>query len=136
LWQIGGGGKGCGGKGGKGGGHTPEPEAYAFDCEFIKVRDLASGQINQKAVCSIGVVDDRLEKILYTRIKKPLNSEVVDDSFVRTRGGLHPDWNKGITPLSRAPRQTPQPLQTTTLPPLVTSAPRTQASGSRQRTVC
>ena len=70
-----------------------QPAAYSFDCEFIWVHD---GLSESRTVCSIGVVDDRHELILYSRIQKPPNTTVVCDSFVRTRGGLNPDWDKGV----------------------------------------
>ena len=75
----------------------PEPElspAYAFDCEMIQA-DFP-GQDRFQCVVSVGVVDERLEKILEARIKIPPGCRVVDDSFARAQGGLHPDWNKGI----------------------------------------
>ena len=49
-----------------------------------------------QCVVSVGVMDERLEKILEARIKVPRGCHVTDDSFARARGGLHPDWNKGI----------------------------------------
>ena len=45
---------------------------------------------------SVGVVDERLEKILEARIKAPAGCRITDDSFARANSGLHPDWNKGI----------------------------------------
>ena len=71
------------------------PPAYALDCEFIQVIEQGNNTPS-KSVVSIGIVDNQLELILYSRIRKPKNSTVVDDSFVRTRGGLNRDWNKGI----------------------------------------
>jgi hypothetical protein len=43
------------------------------------------------------MVSDKLEKITYTRIKKPPTATVLDDTFVRTRGGLNRDWNEGCS---------------------------------------
>jgi hypothetical protein len=68
--------------------------AYAIDCEFITT-DLPVN--NGQCVCSIGMVSDRLEKITYTRIQKPAAARVLDDTFVRTRGGLHRDWSEGCS---------------------------------------
>ena len=73
---------------------SPQP-AFALDCEFIQVLEDGNNE-HSKVVVSIGIVDNQLEKILYSRIRKPRNSSVLDDSFVRTRGGLNRDWNKGI----------------------------------------
>jgi len=72
---------------------SSQPPAYALDCEFITVR---SRGVEKRAVVSIGIVDNQLELILYSRIRIPEHFTVVDDSFVRTRGGLNRDWNKGI----------------------------------------
>ena len=74
---------------------SEQQPAFALDCEFIQV--LNAEKNVQKIVVSIGIVDDRQEKILYSRIRKPEGSTVIDDSFVRTRGGLNPDWSKGIS---------------------------------------
>ena len=49
-----------------------------------------------KALVSIGIVDEQLEVMLYCRVAKPLGSRVVDDSFVRTIGGLGGDWSRGM----------------------------------------
>ena len=49
-----------------------------------------------KAVVSVGVVDEQMEKILYARVKVPDDCEIEDDTFVRRQGGLKPDWRKGI----------------------------------------
>lgn len=77
---------------------------YAIDCEFITVcsklpngaHDMSS---SRKCVVSVGIVDEELEVILYARVKKPANTLVLDDSFVRTVGGLSSQnggWDKGI----------------------------------------
>ena len=50
----------------------------------------------RKVTVSVGIVDERLETILYARVMKPRGSHVTDDSFVRTTGGLRPDWDRGV----------------------------------------
>mmetsp|Transcript_1991 Transcript_1991/g.3778 ORF Transcript_1991/g.3778 Transcript_1991/m.3778 type:complete len:369 (-) Transcript_1991:707-1813(-) len=69
--------------------------AYAVDCEMIEVY-MQDGKV-QQAVVSIGVVDESMEVILYARVRKPANSVVVNDTFVRTAGGLTADYDKGLS---------------------------------------
>jgi len=69
--------------------------AYAVDCEMIEVY-MPDGKL-QQAVVSIGVVDLSLEVILYARVRKPANSVVVNDTFVKTTGKLSADYNKGLS---------------------------------------
>ena len=71
--------------------------ASSFRCDLLGIRPLLDPCPSRRRWSARYGVDDRLEKILYTRIKKPIGSEVVDDSFVRTRGGLQPDWDKGLS---------------------------------------
>eukprot|EP01065_Artemidia_motanka_P031567 TRINITY_DN3798_c3_g3_i1.p1 TRINITY_DN3798_c3_g3~~TRINITY_DN3798_c3_g3_i1.p1 ORF type:complete len:472 (+),score=160.19 TRINITY_DN3798_c3_g3_i1:46-1461(+) len=79
-------------------GETEESPAFALDCEIIRVRridDAAVGQTVPVAV-SIGVVDQRMETLLYARIRKPDRTVVADDSFARTRSGIQSDWRLGM----------------------------------------
>eukprot|EP00471_Norrisiella_sphaerica_P009391 CAMPEP_0184501776 /NCGR_PEP_ID=MMETSP0113_2-20130426/48517_1 /TAXON_ID=91329 /ORGANISM="Norrisiella sphaerica, Strain BC52" /LENGTH=356 /DNA_ID=CAMNT_0026890657 /DNA_START=99 /DNA_END=1169 /DNA_ORIENTATION=- len=69
--------------------------AYAVDCEMIVVY-MPDGKL-QQAVVSIGVVDEGMEVILYARVRKPANSMVVNDTFVKTAGGLTADYDKGLS---------------------------------------
>mmetsp|Transcript_39741 Transcript_39741/g.66572 ORF Transcript_39741/g.66572 Transcript_39741/m.66572 type:complete len:381 (-) Transcript_39741:194-1336(-) len=69
--------------------------AYAIDCEMIEVY-MPDGNL-QRAVVSIGVVDVSMEVILYARVRKPANSVVVNDTFVKTAGGLSADYDKGLS---------------------------------------
>ena len=77
---------------------------YAVDCEFINVASKrADGSVDtsttRRCVVSVGVVDREMEIILYARVRKPRDAVVVDDTFVRTIGGLSSSdggWSKGI----------------------------------------
>jgi len=73
----------------------PEPTAFAIDCEMIMVEG-PHGLPERKVTVSVGIVDERLETIMYARVMKPRGSRVTDDSFVRTTGGLRPDWDRGV----------------------------------------
>lgn len=78
---------------------APDPQldpAYAFDCEMVTAEFPGRASAGFQCVVSVGVVDERLEKILEARIKVPAGCRVTDDSFARANSGLHPDWNKGI----------------------------------------
>ena len=61
--------------------------AFAFDCEMVSAV-FSPGAASERYVVSVGVVDERLEKILEARIKVPAGCTVVDDSFARAEGGL------------------------------------------------
>eukprot|EP00466_Bigelowiella_natans_P017419 jgi/Bigna1/75165/fgenesh1_pg.33_\ len=70
-------------------------EVDKIDCEMIEVY-MPDGNL-QRAVVSIGVVDVSMEVILYARVRKPANSVVVNDTFVKTAGGLSADYDKGLS---------------------------------------
>ncbi|CAN0215488.1 unnamed protein product, partial [Discosporangium mesarthrocarpum] len=71
---------------------------YALDTEMVTV--VGPGDAPSRRVCvSIGVVDQNLEVILYSRVRIPEGSEVVDGTFARLEGKLRAGWEEGI-PLS------------------------------------
>mmetsp|Transcript_43260 Transcript_43260/g.138993 ORF Transcript_43260/g.138993 Transcript_43260/m.138993 type:complete len:137 (+) Transcript_43260:65-475(+) len=70
------------------GDEADDPPAFAFDCEFISVMrvdgtgqpvDEQNNRIDRASAyfrwpVSIGLVDQRMETLLYTRVRKPLGS--------------------------------------------------------------
>lgn len=57
---------------------------YAVDAEMVTVR-LTSGE-EKRAMVSVGIVNDRLETVLYSRVAVPEGCEVVDGAFARVHG--------------------------------------------------
>lgn len=81
------------------------PPAFAFDCEFVQVCDVdAAGQpvggnrqdASYRWPVSIGLVDQRMETLLYSRIRKPARSIVTDDRFSRTSSAIQSEWGLGL----------------------------------------
>lgn len=87
--------------------------AFAFDCEFIKVVAVdANGQsldprtrlpafnpadVAYRWPVSIGVVDQHMETLMYTRIRKPRGTIVHDDRFGRMGSGIRSCWTVGLS---------------------------------------
>lgn len=57
---------------------------YAVDAEMVTVR-LTSGE-EKRAMVSVGIVNDRLETVLYSRVAVPEGCEIVDGAFARVHG--------------------------------------------------
>ena len=73
-------------------------EAYAFDCEFVRVevKNRQGELIEQKVPVSVGIVDRHLETMLYCRIRIPRGAVVVDDSFARNASNIESNWALGL----------------------------------------
>lgn len=56
---------------------------YAIDAEMVTVR--VRGR-DTRAMVSVGIVNDRLETVLYSRVAVPEGCEVIDGAFARVQG--------------------------------------------------
>ncbi|CAN0175982.1 unnamed protein product [Ectocarpus sp. 4 AP-2014] len=68
---------------------------YAVDIEMVTIEgpeDLPA----RRAMVSVGVVDERLETLLYGRVAVPRGCKVTDGVFARIQGGLMATWEEGI----------------------------------------
>eukprot|EP00930_Biecheleria_cincta_P039844 TRINITY_DN27346_c0_g1_i1.p1 TRINITY_DN27346_c0_g1~~TRINITY_DN27346_c0_g1_i1.p1 ORF type:complete len:644 (-),score=83.71 TRINITY_DN27346_c0_g1_i1:88-1965(-) len=78
--------------------HGPESNvclAFTFDCEFIWTRQKNSPP--QRCPVSIGLVDQHMETLLYSRIQKPRDSIVTDDRSSRILSGIRSNWSHGLS---------------------------------------
>lgn len=64
---------------------SAEPRYYALDAEMVTV--VGPGELPaRRAMVSIGVVNERLETLLYGRVAVPSDCEVIDGAFARMEG--------------------------------------------------
>lgn len=64
---------------------SAETRYYALDAEMVTV--VGPGELPaRRAMVSVGVVDERLETLLYGRVAVPRGCEVVDGAFARMEG--------------------------------------------------
>ncbi|CAM9963348.1 unnamed protein product [Pylaiella littoralis] len=68
---------------------------YAIDAEMVEI--IGSGDLPaRRAMVSVGVVNERLETLLYSRVAVPEGCKVTDGAFARMEGGLWASWEEGI----------------------------------------
>lgn len=61
------------------------PLHYAVDAEMVTV--IGPGEMpERRAMVSVGVVNERLETLLYGRVAVPRGSKVTDGTFAKTEG--------------------------------------------------
>ena len=66
-------------------GESADTRYYALDTEMVTVR--GPGELPaRRAMVSVGVVNERLETLLYGRVAVPSGCEVVDGAFARMEG--------------------------------------------------
>ncbi|CAM9930059.1 unnamed protein product [Ectocarpus fasciculatus] len=68
---------------------------YAVDIEMVTIEgpdDLPA----RRAMVAAGVVNERLETLLYARVAVPRGCKVTDGVFARMQGGLLATWEEGI----------------------------------------
>ncbi|CAM9506281.1 unnamed protein product, partial [Laminaria digitata] len=75
--------------------HQAARQCYAIDTEMVTVVG-PGGLPARRAMVSVGIVNDRLETILYGRVAVPRGCEVTDGAFARVEGGLWASWEEGI----------------------------------------
>lgn len=59
---------------------------YAVDTEMVTITGPEVSLPAQRAMVSVGVVNERLETILYGRVAVPQGCEVIDGAFARAEG--------------------------------------------------
>lgn len=65
--------------------HSSSPVRYAIDTEMVTV--IGPGELPaRRAMVSVGIVNDRLETLLYGRVAVPKGCKVVDGAFARVEG--------------------------------------------------
>lgn len=63
----------------------PHPSHYAIDAEMVTV--VGPGDLDKRrAMVSVGIVNDRLETVLYARVAVPRGCKVTDGAFARVAG--------------------------------------------------
>lgn len=61
------------------------PSYYSFDAEMVTVK--GPGELpERRAMVSVGVVNERLETVLYARVAVPNGCHVTDGAFARAQG--------------------------------------------------
>ncbi|CAM9446423.1 unnamed protein product [Scytosiphon promiscuus] len=71
------------------------PSYFSFDAEMVTVKGPEELP-ERRAMVSIGVVNERLETVLYARVAVPKGCQVIDGAFAREQGGLWASWDEGI----------------------------------------
>lgn len=69
----------------EGGGDRRGEKCYAVDAEMVTV--VGPGELpERRAMVSVGIVNERLETVLYGRVALPRQAKVTDGAFARVQG--------------------------------------------------